>query len=56
MTQYAAQRALLAKGQTMAAMMPDIAEVKAKHGSKYDAAIGQMLAYAACLKKHKMIK
>jgi hypothetical protein len=32
-----------------------VEEIAAKHGSKYDAAIGQMLLYAACLKKHKMI-
>jgi hypothetical protein len=53
---YAPQRALLARGQTMAALLMDVAEVKAAFGSKYDGAIGQMMLYAACLKKNGIIQ
>jgi hypothetical protein len=53
---YAPQRALLARGQTMAALLMDVAEVKAAFGSKYDGAIAQMMLYAACLKKNGIIQ
>lgn len=34
----------------------DIADIKAKFGDKYDEAIAEATAYAACLKKYKKIK
>lgn len=58
---YAPQRAALANGQTMAAIMMDVADVKAiavaqGQPGKYDAAIAQMLAYANCLKTNGIIQ
>ncbi|MQW87762.1 hypothetical protein [Sinorhizobium saheli] len=58
---YAAQRAMLARGQTMQALMMDAAEVRviaARSGNptKYDEAIAQMFAYANCLRQNGIIK
>lgn len=58
---YAPQRAALANGQTMAAIMMDVADVKAIAAAqgqpgKYDGAIAQMLAYANCLKQNGLIQ
>jgi hypothetical protein len=58
---YAAQRSLVTRGQTMAAIMMDVADVKviaaaAGTPSKYDSAITQMLAYAQCLKQHGILQ
>jgi len=58
---YAPQRALLAEGQTMAAIMLDARDVKdiavaAGDPTRYDAAIIQMLAYARCLQANGIIR
>lgn len=58
---YAAQRTALANGQTMQALLMDIAEVRALamaqgDPTKYDSAIAQTLAYANCLKANGIIQ
>lgn len=58
---YAAQRGMVARGQTMAALMMDVADVKAiaagtGNPTKYDGAIAQMLSYAQCLKQNRIIQ
>lgn len=58
---YQAQRGMLARGQTMQALMMDALEVKAIAAAsgdptKYDAAIAQMLAYANCLRQNGIIR
>ncbi|WP_117190266.1 hypothetical protein [Rhizobium terrae] len=58
---YAVQRGMLARGQTMQAILMDAQEVRAiaaRSGdpTKYDAAIQQMLAYANCLRQHGIIR
>lgn len=51
----AQQRALIASGGFAAAMAQDIAEIRAKFPNKYETAIIQMQAYAACLKRHGLL-
>lgn len=57
---YAPQRALLARGQTYAAFMLDVADARAVaaaqgNPTKYDGAIAQATAYASCLKRNGII-
>lgn len=52
----ATQKVLIDKGQFMTAQAMDFADIHAKFGSKYDAAIAQAIAYTACLKKTNVIK
>jgi hypothetical protein len=51
-----AQNALIKSGNTLGALAMDIADIKAKFGDKYDEAIAEATAYAACLKKYKKIR
>ncbi|MBK8456231.1 MAG: hypothetical protein IPL47_03255 [Phyllobacteriaceae bacterium] len=51
----AAQRQMITSGNFIAAQAIDVAEVMAKFPGKYDAAIAQMEAYTACLKKNGLI-
>ncbi|MFH5210282.1 hypothetical protein ACHIPZ_19035 [Antrihabitans sp. NCIMB 15449] len=58
---YAPQRALLARGQTYAAFMLDVADARAVataqgDPTKFDAAIAQATAYASCLKRFGIIQ
>ncbi|WP_186002393.1 hypothetical protein [Mycobacterium sp. KBS0706] len=59
--EYALQRAMLARGQVMQALLVDVAQLKAVAAgtgdpTKYDEGINQMLAYATCLKRHGIIQ
>ena len=51
----AAQRSMISSGNFLGAVAMDVADIKAKFGDKYDSAIAQMEAYAACLEKHGLI-
>jgi hypothetical protein len=58
---YAPQRTLLARGQTVAAMLMDVADAKriaqlSGDPTKYDSAISQMLLYARCLQTNGFIR
>jgi hypothetical protein len=52
----AGQQNMISSGNFVGAQAIDVAEVIAKFPGKYDAAILQMEAYTACLKKHGLIK
>lgn len=52
----AKQARLIAAGNFMGAIALDVADIKLKFEDKYDAAIGQMMAYATCLKKHGIVR
>ena len=43
------QRSVADKAGVMAAMAMDIFDIQANHGSKYNAAISEAIAYATCL-------
>ena len=47
----AAQKELVTSGNSVGAVAMDAADIHAKFGNKYDGALAQMLAYAACLKR-----
>lgn len=49
------QNQLINSGDFMAAQAKDIAEIESKFSKKYDAAIAQMEAYTACLKKNGQV-
>ncbi|MEX0310622.1 MAG: hypothetical protein AB3N17_10290 [Tateyamaria sp.] len=52
----AAQRHSVNSGNFLAAQAMDIADIRAKFGSKYDAAIAQMEAYSLCLRRNGIIR
>ncbi|MFA5539381.1 MAG: hypothetical protein WCZ72_03680 [Gemmobacter sp.] len=52
----AAQRTAVQGGNFLAASVMDIADIRAKFGDKYDAAILQMELYTACLKANGIIR
>lgn len=52
----AAQKRLIDSGNFAGAFAMDVADVKAKFGSKYDGAIAQAGAYMACLKRNGVVR
>lgn len=51
-----AQQSLIRSGNFLGAVAMDVADIQAKFPGKYDAAIGQMMAYAACLKQNGIVR
>jgi len=51
-----AQKALIDSGNFSAAIAMDVADITSKFPGKYDAALAQMGAYAACLKANGLVR